>query len=185
MGAALHHAPAIVIAKKDCSGAVVDVAGVEDRADFIQRNPFPGKFDIGDVALLGDAGDRNQLAARGGNVKGLRLRIGRGDETLQRIHARWCEHDIPARRRGQSWRAGGVGAGNPAVMLQQEIAGREVVLVGDDAGTQLKLLLGSESIGTRDQISGKTASEKVAGRTGWEKEQADDTQNEDGWFPHK
>ena len=51
-------------------------------------------------------------------------------------------------------------------MLQHEIVGREVVLVGDDAGTQLKLLLGSESIGARDQISGETASEEVAGRTG-------------------
>ena len=73
---------------------------------------------------------------------------------MKRIDAGGSEHDIPARRRGESWRAWGVGGGDPAVMLEGEVVGREVILVGDDAEAQLKLLLDAEGVGGRDQVGG-------------------------------
>jgi hypothetical protein len=39
-------------------------------------------------------------------------------------------------------------------MLEGEIVGREVVLVGDNADAKLKLLLGAESFGTGDEVGG-------------------------------
>jgi hypothetical protein len=35
MGGALHEAPAVVIVAEDCSGLVVDAAGIEDRSDLV------------------------------------------------------------------------------------------------------------------------------------------------------
>ena len=154
MGSALHDAPAVVIAAKADGGTVVSVAGVEDGADFVQGNPAPGEFDVGDVALLGDAGDGDQFAARGGNGEELLLGIAGSDQTLKRIDAGGSERDIPARRRGESWGAWGVGGGDPAVMLQREVVGREIILVGDYTEAQLKLLLDAESVGGRDQVGG-------------------------------
>ena len=59
MGSTFEYAPAIVIAAKDCGGVVRAVAGIEGCTDFVQGNPFPGKFYVGSVPLLGDAGDGN------------------------------------------------------------------------------------------------------------------------------
>jgi hypothetical protein len=40
------------------------------------------------------------------------------------------------------------------MMLEREVVGREVILVGDYAETELKLLLGAESVGGGDQVGG-------------------------------
>src|SRR5580693_6169404 len=129
MGSTLHEAPAVVIAAKACGGAVAGVAGVDNGTELIQRIPFPGELYIGNGALLGDAGDGNQLAFGGGNAEGLFFGVTGSDETLKRIHAGGCECDDPARGRSQSRRAGSDGGGNPAVVLEHEVVGRKVILV--------------------------------------------------------
>src|SRR5271155_4468197 len=154
MGNTLHYAPAVVVAAKAYGGTVAGVGGIEDRADFVQGNPVPGKFDVGCVVLPGDAGDGQQFAARGGNGDELVFRIAGSDQTLKCIYAGGSEHDVPARRRGQSRWTRDAGGGDPAVMLEREVVGREVVLVGDDADAQLKLLLNAKSVGGGDQVGG-------------------------------
>src|SRR5579863_1067019 len=95
----LHEAPAVVIVAKDGSGAVVDAAGIEHGSDLVQGDPAPSEFYVGYIALPGDAGDGDQLAAGGGNAERLLLGVAGSNETLQRIHTCGCEHYIPAWRR--------------------------------------------------------------------------------------
>ena len=60
---------------------------INRRANLVEGNPSPSKFDVGNVALLGDAGDGHQFSACGRNAKGLLLGIAGRDETLKRVHA--------------------------------------------------------------------------------------------------
>ena len=149
--------PAVVIAAKSRGGTVVDVASIDNRADLVQRNPSPGEFDIGNAALPGDAGYRDQFAAGGGKGEGLFFRIAGSDETLKCVHACGRECDVPAGRRCDSRPTGGVSGGNPAAMLEQEIVRREVVCVGKNAGAKLEQLYRAERAGSRDQVGGEAA----------------------------
>src|SRR5579863_5044570 len=54
-------APAVVKVAKSDRRFVVQVARIKGGADFVQRNPPPGKFDIRCASLLADADDRNQF----------------------------------------------------------------------------------------------------------------------------
>jgi len=90
---------------------------------------------------------------------------------LKNIDAGRGECDVPAWRRGEGWRAGRGGGSDPAVMLKNDVVGREVVLVGNNSGAELEGLRGGESVGSGDQVSGEAAGEEVAGGAGWEKEQ--------------
>ena len=92
----------------------------------------------------------------------------RGDKGANRVDARRSQQDIPARRRHHAGSATGGGGGDPAVLLQHQIFGRDVVFVGDDASLQRELLRSLEGIGGRDEIGGEAACEEVARRTGGE-----------------
>src|SRR5580698_4578513 len=132
------------------------------------------------VAAKADGG----TVVRGGDGDGLILRIAGSDQILKRIDAGGSEHDIPARWRGQSWWAWDVGGGDPAVMLEREVVGREVILVGDYAEAQLKLLLDAKSVGGRDQVRGQTAREEIARGAGGEQDREYDHESGDGRLPH-
>ena len=179
MGDALDEAPAVVVAAKACGGMVTSVRGIKDRANLIHGNPLPGKFDVGGVALLGDAGDGDQFAAGGGNAKGLFCGVGRSDEALEGIDAGGGECDIPAGGSDKGGIARSFAGGDPPAMLQFEIFRGEIVFVGNETGAELKLLRGAERVGGGDQVSGEAAGEEVAGRAGGEHEETYDTEDED------
>src|SRR6267154_1544142 len=160
---AFHDAPAVIVAAKCCGGTVAGVAGVHDCADFVEGNPSPGEFYVGNVALLGDASDGNQFAPCGGNAEGFAFRVAGSEQALKGIDARRRESDIPAGRR-YGGRTPCNCAGNPAVMLEGTVVGGEIILVGDDARGEVERVYGTKSGGSRDQISREAASEKVARR---------------------
>src|SRR5215472_15891679 len=66
---AFHHSPAVVIVAESDDGFVMHIAGVQCCADFVQRNPFPDKFDIAFVALLGNASNADQRSFGNRNGK--------------------------------------------------------------------------------------------------------------------
>ena len=51
-------------------------------------------------------------------------------------------------------------------MLEDERFGREVILIGNDAGVQEELLLSLKSVGVFDQTCGKAARQEIARRAG-------------------
>jgi hypothetical protein len=63
------------------------------------------------------------------------------------------------------------GAGDPSVMLEDEIFGSGIIFVGDGAGRQDELLLRFEGVGGGNKIGGQTARKKVARRAGSEQKQ--------------
>src|SRR5712671_5392925 len=129
---------------------------VESCTDFVQRSPFPGEFDIGVIALPADAGDGQQFPSRCGDGEGRLFSVGGRGQYAKSVDAGWGEQDIPARRGRESRRTPGAGSGDPSVLLEYEGFGGEVILVGDDAGVQPKLLLSLERAGRVDQVSGET-----------------------------
>lgn len=80
----------------------MDVAGIKSGADFVERGPFPGEFDVGCGAIFADAGDSNEFAAsyRNGDRR-LGGFIG-GDLSADAIDTSGSEDDVPARRRRES-----------------------------------------------------------------------------------
>ena len=167
MGRAFHDAPSVIVTPEACNGTVMSVAGVHHGANFVQRNPAPGEFDIGKAPLFDDASDGDQFASGSGNAERLLFRIAGREQSLDSINTCRCKCCVPTgwRHRG---RTPGNHARNPAALLEGEILGRKVVLIGNDASSQFKLPCGAESGGTRNQISSQAASEKVAGRAGRE-----------------
>ena len=51
MGSAQHDAPAVVVFAESDRGFVMQIAGVEGGADFVERSPFPREVDIGSVGV--------------------------------------------------------------------------------------------------------------------------------------
>jgi len=125
----------------------VEFAGEESVSDFVERDPLPGKLDIGNVVLLADAGDGDEFALGGGNGDRGLAGICGGDEIADSFDAGGSQDDVPARRGNETGRAGGGGGGDPSVTLQDQVFGGKIILVGDDAGTKNKLLLGVEGLG--------------------------------------
>jgi len=168
MRSAVNNSPSIVIAAKTCGGAVVNVGRVENGANLIQRNPVPREFDIGSTAQFADAGDGNQFTSCGRDAEILLAGIIGREKRSKCIYARGGESEVPARWRSYIWSAAGLRSGNPAAMLQHQVFRGEIFLIGNDASSQFKMLRSPKCAGGCDQISGKTAGEKVAGRASGE-----------------
>ncbi len=86
-GVIWHDAPAIIVLTESDSGLVVHVAGIERCADFIERNPLPREFNVGQAALLADAGDADQFSSRDWNGKCGLVRVLRRNEGANRVDA--------------------------------------------------------------------------------------------------
>lgn len=162
----------------------MNVGRVKNGTNLIQRNPVPREFDIGSTAQFADTGNGNQFASCGRNSEILLAGIIGRKKRSKCIYARGGESNVPAGRRSYIWSAAGLRSGNPAAMLQHQVFRGEIVLIGNDAGSQFKLLRSAECAGGCDQVSGETAGEKVARRTGREQKNAEKARNEDRCFAH-
>ena len=156
--------PSIVIATKSCIRAIPKIAAVNRRANFVQRNPFPNEFNIGEVPLLCHSGDGHHLSSCRRNDERLFFSAARSDESLKRVDAGRCQGHIPARRGRKRRRASHFAAGNPTSMLHSHIWLRGVLVICDHTNIELKLLRRAKSVGGSDQVGGKTAREKIARR---------------------
>ena len=73
----LHYAPAVVVVAETDGRVVVEIAGVEGGADFVERSPAPGESYVGEIALLADAGDLQQLFFSSGDGEARLLVVSR------------------------------------------------------------------------------------------------------------
>ena len=88
---------------------------------------------------------------------------------MNRFHTRGSERQGPAWGWGDLWRADGMSGGDPAMMLKGGGFRRGVVIVGDDAGVDVKFQRGTEGAGGGDQVGGEAAGEEVAGSASGQK----------------
>ena len=181
---ALHDAPAIIVGAESDGRFVVNVTGVERGSDFVQGNPSPCEIHVGHVALLADAGNADQFPSCDRDRERRLASFFRRDENANRIDAGRRKQDVPARR-SQAGPASGVGGGDPAMMLQYQVFGRKVILVGNDAGLQEIVLGLFEGIGGGDQVRGETPGQKVARGAGEESKAQECTESEDESFSHQ
>src|SRR5258707_849070 len=159
-------------------------ARVESRTDLIQGSPLPGEFDIGGIALPADAGDRHQFPSGSGDGESGLFSLRGGRQHSKRVDTGWREQDIPARWGREIRRTSGTGTGDPSVLLQYERFGRKVILVGNPASVQPKLLYILERIRSIDQIGSKTTSQKITRRAEGEQERAKKRDNDGLGFLH-
>lgn len=178
-------APSVVIVAKGGGRAVAGVAVEERGANFVKSRPAPSEINVGNIAIFCDAGNGDEFAAGSGHAEDGFFGVARGNEVLYGIDSGRSESDLPARRRGEGHGATDGGGGDPAFVLKKEIAGREVILVGDDAGAEVETLLGIEGWRGGDEVGGEAAGEEVAGRAGARNEHGSDTANQEKFLSHE
>src|SRR5579863_695175 len=118
MWSRLRHAPAIVVLTKSNGGFVLEIDGIERRTDFVERVPFPHKFDVGPTSLLTDTADSEQFSPGDGKREYRLAGLLRWDKRADGFDAERSQQNIPARRRSE---AGGARRGirhDPTVALQ-------------------------------------------------------------------
>ena len=108
----------------------------------------------------------------------------RVDQGSNRVHAGRSQQNIPARRRRHAGRATDRGRGDPAVLLQDEIFGREIVLVGDDSGLQDELLRRPEGSEAEIRSVARRRVRKSRGEQEESSRRKQQAESEDWCFPH-
>ena len=173
MGSDLQHSPSVIEIAKSDGGFGTQISGVESGANLVERNPSPDEIDIGHIALLGDAGDGNQFPFRDGNAEGGFVGPLRWRDGSNGFNARGREHNAPAWWRRKRGRTGSGAGGDPAMVLQDQVFGSQIVFVGDYSSLQSELLRGFERVGSGNQIGCEPAGEDIARRTRDQKRRAE------------
>ena len=168
-GVGFEQTPAVVVVLHGDPRFVLQTTYVEGGTDFILRSPAPGEFDIGDVAVLADAGDAYQFPSRRGYVENLFAGFAAAHEVVKGVDAQRSEGDFPAGRWSHVGRARRRRTNNPAAMLQDQILRRGEFLARDRARVQQELLGDGESVGSSNEGGGQAAGQKIARRARTEK----------------
>src|ERR1700722_3228125 len=131
--AAFDYPPSIVELAKTYGRPVLHAACIQRRADFIERHPLPQKFDVGTNPTPADSRHSNQLPAGHGHVEIAGIRVAIGDQIVKGVDPNGSKRDLPTGWRDDVRRASMGRASDPAMALQHQILGGNIVFVRNGA----------------------------------------------------
>jgi len=141
------------------------VTSVERSAHLVQRHPSPSEVHISHVAVLADAGNRDEFSTCGDNAEPL-AGIVAANQVAKRLHPDGSEDNLPARWRSYFSNAIRRRAFDPAALLENKVFRGKIVFIGDETGAEPKLLHRLEIFRATDEVGCQTASEDIARGTG-------------------
>ena len=164
-----HDAPAVVIAAKSDGRAVVHSAVVKRRAHLIDRYPTPGELDVGEVAGLADSGNAQQFAARDLDRRWGRLsgRQSARNQRPDRIHSERASAIRPSRAEDRLRRDTFCSVPMIHPRRCSTMKSGELKSLLETMPVRSQNICGAlNAVGSRDQVGGEAARQKIARRTG-------------------